>query len=464
MTFNSPEFAVFLPIVLLGYFLISARHWRGRKAWLLVASYAFYMSWNPGFVILLLITTLADFVLARQIERTRDPAGRRALLLLSIGTNLGMLGFFKYGAFVFANTAWLLRPLLGDRTAVFDVVLPIGISFYTFESLSYTIDVYRGRIAACRSLLDFSLFLAFFPHLVAGPIVRPATFLPQLDAPPRMREAAVEDALARIVIGLVKKVLLADLLGEYVDRVFDVPSAYAGTNVLLAIYAYAFQIYYDFAGYTDIALGVAGLFGLVLPENFDRPYLAESPRDFWRRWHISLSTWLRDYLYVPLGGDRISPRRTAWNLFVTMVLGGLWHGAAWHFVAWGAYHGGLLAGERALHDRGVPWLPATVTGRRLITFHLVCLGWVLFRAPDIAGAANVLRNLWGWGFVSSRLATQTAILVAVAAALHAGLPARDARAAWVRIPPWAQGAAYAAVFGAMLLLAPASARFIYFQF
>jgi D-alanyl-lipoteichoic acid acyltransferase DltB (MBOAT superfamily) len=464
MAFNSSEFAVFLPIVLLGYFLISARRWRGRKAWLLVASYAFYMSWNPAFVVLLLITTLADFILARRIERATSPTGRRALLCLSVGANLGMLGFFKYGAFVFANTAWLLRPVLGEATAVFDVVLPIGISFYTFESLSYTIDVYRGRIAACRSLLDFSLFLAFFPHLVAGPIVRPAAFLPQLAAPPRMRGTAVEDALARITIGLIKKVLLADLLGEYVDHVFEIPGAYAGTNVLLAIYAYAFQIYYDFAGYTDIALGVAGLFGLTLPENFDRPYLAESPRDFWRRWHISLSTWLRDYLYVPLGGSRISSRRTYWNLMVTMVLGGLWHGAAWHFVAWGAYHGGLLAGERALRDRGTSWMPSTVTGRRLLTFHVVCLGWVLFRAPDVAGAVTVLRSLVGWGFVSSRLTTQTAILVAVAAGLHVGLPARDARAAWVRMPAWVQGAAYAGAFAAMLLLAPANARFIYFQF
>jgi D-alanyl-lipoteichoic acid acyltransferase DltB (MBOAT superfamily) len=466
MLFNSLEFLVFLVLVLVGYFLCIPRGWwRARKAFLVVASYLFYMNWNPYFGLLLLASTLVDFFLAQRIERTQGLRGRRALLAVSVIVNLGVLGFFKYGNFVATTVTGLLHPLVGDvEPPLADLVLPVGISFYTFESLSYSIDVFRG-MPAYRSLLDFALFLSFFPHLVAGPIVRPRAFLPQLATPPSIRAAAVEDALVRIACGLVKKVAFADTLGTYVDVVFAHPGFWGGPNLLLAIYAYAFQIYFDFSGYTDIALGLAGLFGLKLPENFDRPYLAAGPREFWQRWHISLSTWLRDYLYISLGGSRISPARTTVNLMVTMVLGGLWHGAAWTFVVWGAYHGVLLVIERLVAGTTERPRGALATAlRRVLTFHLVCAGWVLFRAPTLADAWSVFGGLATWRFELSRAASLALVFLVVAAALHVLPTAARFRQTTVRLPPWAQGVAYGAVAVLLFLFSPASERFIYFQF
>ncbi len=465
MLFNSLEFAVFLLLVLLGYCAIPRRWWRGRKAFLVVASYLFYMNWNPFFGLLLLTSTLLDFFLARAIERTEPRARRKALLAISVIVNLGILGFFKYGNFVVANGMRLLGPWVnGVDPPLLDIVLPVGISFYTFESLSYSIDVFRG-MPAYRSLLDFSLFLSFFPHLVAGPIVRPRAFLSQLAAPPVVTGPGVETALARIATGFVKKVVFADTLGTYVDIVWSAPFGYGAGNHLLAIYGYAFQIYFDFSGYTDIALGLAGLFGLRLPENFDRPYLAESPREFWQRWHISLSTWLRDYLYISLGGNRVSPARGYVNLMVTMLLGGLWHGAAWNFVLWGGYHGALLAGQRALFG-DQPWRAGAVRAwlRRAVTFHLVCAGWILFRLGKLEDVWAVVRGLGHWGFVPSRAAGEAMVAVVLAFGLHGIARAPQARAAWTRLPAWTQGIGYAAVAGLVFLFSPASERFIYFQF
>ncbi len=463
MLFNSSEFAVFILVVLLVYHgLLPRGAWRARKIFLTIASYAFYMSWNPAFGVLLLGSTLLDFAAGRWIERTTHPVARRALVGVSIAFNLGMLGFFKYGGFVAANVHDLLR-LQGDPPLL-DVILPVGISFYTFESLSYTIDVYRGQ-KACRSLLDFSLFLSFFPHLVAGPIVRPRAFLPQLTRQPEIAGSAVELGLARIAQGFVKKLVLADTLGQYVDAIWYTPGAYPVGNVLLAIYAYAFQIYFDFSGYTDIALGLSELFGLHLPENFARPYWSTSPREFWQRWHISLSTWLRDYLYVSLGGNRRGSVRTYVNLILTMLLGGLWHGAAWSFVLWGAYHGVLLAVHRALGARETAargmagtWLA------RIATFHMVCLGWVLFRAPSLAEAGQLLSGLVRPGFYGWRQASEAIAVVAVGLLLHCLPPADRVRRRFVELPPWAQGAAYAVLAVATFLLAPAGEGFIYFQF
>jgi D-alanyl-lipoteichoic acid acyltransferase DltB (MBOAT superfamily) len=434
-----------------------------QKVFLLVASYVFYASWSPRFALLLLGSTLIDFVVARAIERAGTAAGRRGLLAASLGFNLGVLGFFKYGAFVAANVSpWFFA---GDPPLL-DVILPIGISFYTFESLSYTLDVYRGAPAS-RSLLDFALFLSFFPHLVAGPIIRPREMLPQLEARPTIVGSELEVSIARIAQGFLKKLILADALGSYVDQVWSSPGIYPGGNVLLAFYAYAFQIYFDFSGYTDIAIGTAGLFGIRFPENFARPYLARDLRDFWRRWHISLSTWLRDYLYISLGGNRSGRARTYANLFLTMVLGGLWHGAAWNFVAWGAYHGAVLSIQRALDGRpkdpGADTPPRAVLAR-IGTFHLVCFGWLLFRAPSYAAFTSLCGGVLRPGFASSRTSTDALLLVAIGIALHLAPDAEALRRRFTALPPIAQGLAYAAAAIVAFLFTPGSERFIYFQF
>ena len=468
MSFNSSEFAIFLLVVVAAYHgLLRARSWRVRKAFLVVASYLFYLSWSPFFGLLLLGSTLVDFVVALRIESAATRGRRRTLLALSLGFNLGLLGFFKYGGFVAANTyPWFFA---GDPPLL-DLVLPIGISFYTFESLSYTIDVYRGSRAS-RSLLDFSLFLSFFPHLVAGPIIRPRQLLPQLEVEPKVVGSEVEVCLARIAQGFLKKLILADGLGLYVDDVWHSAGGYPAGNVLLAFYAYAFQIYFDFSGYTDIAIGVAGLFGIRFPENFARPYLASDVGDFWRRWHITLSTWLRDYLYIPLGGNRRGRTRTYVNLLVTMLLGGLWHGAAWNFVAWGAYHGALLAIHRVRSERAA--FPAEHAGpetrvrtfvARFTTFHLVCLGWLVFRATSWSDFERVLGGLLRPGFVDSRHATEALALVAIGLTLHLAPDAARARRAFAGLPPAVQGLVYAAVCVAAFLFAPGGERFIYFQF
>jgi len=467
MLFNSLEFVVFLVIVLAVYGLtLPADWWRARKAFLIVASYLFYMSWSPPFGLLLLTSTLLDFHLAQWIERAAEQRRRRRLLAISVVVNLGILGVFKYGNFFLGSAAALLRPVLGDATVpVLDVVLPVGISFYTFESLSYAIDVYRG-MPSYESLLDFALFLSFFPHLVAGPIVRPRDFLPQLATPPVVDGARIERALARIAVGYGKKILFADVLAGYVEAVFaHGPEAPTGLNVLLGVYAYAFQIYFDFSGYTDIALGVSQLFGLRLPENFDRPYLAASPREFWQRWHISLSTWLRDYLYVSLGGNRVSRWRTYLNLFATMVLGGLWHGASWTFVLWGALHGALLALHRRISEAGPGVAPRSPLWlRRLVTFHLVCLAWIFFRAPTLAAAGSLFTRMLSPGFLWTPDSARTLFLVAVALLLHRAPPAARVREAFVRLQPDVQGVCYAGLVILLFVVAPATTRFIYFQF
>jgi D-alanyl-lipoteichoic acid acyltransferase DltB (MBOAT superfamily) len=461
MVFNSLEGLLFILLSLGLYHAIPARWWRGRKLFLVGASYCFYMSWSPAYGVLLAGCTVAVFLLGLALDRASDRRSRRTIVTLGVSLSLGVLGWFKYGEFlrdsVVRAFGWPLPPPL-------DVLLPIGISFYTFESLSYLVDVYRGERAS-RKPLDFALFLSFYPHLVAGPIVRPHDFLPQLRASPALTAPAIELAFARIAQGMLKKVLVADTLALYVDAVWREPDLWPAGNVVLAMYAYAFQIYFDFSGYTDIALGLAQLFGLWLPENFDRPYLARNPREFWQRWHISLSTWLRDYLYVPLGGNRGSRVATYRNLLLTMLLGGLWHGAAWGFVAWGAYHGVLLAVHRALGGgRSAAAGGARAWLARAGTFHLVCLGWVLFRAPTMDALWAMAEGLGRPGMIWVRDGTAAAVLVALAAAMHAAPSAPWLRARFVALPPWVQGLAYAATTAAIFLFAPASAPFIYFQF
>jgi D-alanyl-lipoteichoic acid acyltransferase DltB (MBOAT superfamily) len=462
VNFNSPQFLVFLPVTL-GVFLALRRRPGWRDAWLLLASYVFYMSWNWKYAGLIAASTLLDYLLALAMARAAAPTARRALLIVSLIGNLGVLGLFKYHNFFVdtfaaatgADADWLHHRLL----------LPVGISFYTFQTLSYTIDVYRRRIPAERNLVKFALFVTFFPQLVAGPIVRAADFLPQLRREPVVSESRFNSGLALIFQGLFKKVVVADLLaGLAVDAVFADPSAFSSADLMLALYGYAFQIYCDFSGYSDIAIGTARLFGYDLCVNFNRPYLAADVREFWSRWHISLSTWLRDYLYIPLGGNRAGAWRTRFNLLVTMMLGGLWHGAAMNFVLWGLYHGLLLMLHRGGRPAGqlASW---QIWRGRVVTFHLVLGGWLLFRAQGVDQLAQYLRGLAAFD-LSTRLPPLYLGVLATAAGMHlvpvgALSRLRDRLAA---APAPLQAAVYTAMLLMLCSAAMSTPSFIYFQF
>jgi alginate O-acetyltransferase complex protein AlgI len=365
--------------------------WREHGAvrrWLFIGfSVWFYWRSSGEFVALLLGTTVVDYWLARAIGATESTAKKRLYLALSLGSNLGVLGWFKYANFALGSWA----TLSGRAFEPLDIVLPVGISFYTFQSLSYTMDVYRGEIVALKRYRDFLFFASFFPQLVAGPIVRAKHFLPQMEADLHPSGAERSLAVRLILGGLLKKIVVADYIAvNFVDRIFDAPLLHTGSECLLAAYGYAIQIYCDFSGYSDMAIGIALLLGFRLPVNFDRPYAAATLTDFWRRWHISLSSWLRDYLYIALGGSRKGSLRTYVNLALTMLLGGLWHGASWKFVLWGGVHGAWLALEKLLG------LPQRVAGSRwksalswLVTFHLVVALWVPFRAKTLQIALDL---------------------------------------------------------------------------
>src|SRR3954454_23014989 len=359
------------------------RHQRVWRAWILLASYVFYAWWDWRFVFLLAASTVVNHVLAVAIDRSHGIGRRKSFLALAIAFDLGLLAYFKYANFFLSSadnllgTAWIAH-----------VVLPVGVSFYTFMAISYVVDTYRGELVPA-SFFRFAVFQAFFPHLVAGPIVRASELLPQLETPRDPRRVDTSRAFFLIVSGLFLKVVIANHLATHiVDDVFAAPNRHSSLEVLVGIYGYAVEIFADFCGYTNIAIGVALLLGFEFPQNFSSPYSAVSLQDFWRRWHMTLSRWLRDYLYIPLGGNRKGRLTTYRNLMLTMLLGGLWHGAAWTFVVWGALHGGGLAWERFLRDRraarGRP--EPTGAGRRiagrLLTFHFVFLGWIFFRADS----------------------------------------------------------------------------------
>src|SRR3954467_4025874 len=351
MLFNSLTFVVFFALVLAAYWTM--RSWEARKNLVLVASYIFYGAWNPPFAALLFATTALDFYLGRQMGKKMEPRERRVWLVISVAVNLSMLGFFKYGNFLLENFQWVLaRGGIQYKPPHLDVFLPIGISFYTFHSLSYTLDIFRGVMRATRSLRDFTLAVSFFPQLVAGPIVRAGDFLPQLEAPPKPQKGRFLWGLLLMTLGLFEKVVLADtLLAGSADRVFGYKGPLMMVDSWTGVLAFAGQIFCDFAGYSTCAIGAALCLGFHLKDNFRFPYAAIGFSDFWRRWHISLSTFLRDYLYIPLGGNQVRPVRAGTNLVIVMFLGGLWHGAAWTFVVWGLLHGSYLVIERVL--RGV---------------------------------------------------------------------------------------------------------------
>ena len=409
MLFDTPVYFVFL-------FLVVSVYWRlpfGRQnLFLLGCSYFFYGWWDWRFLLLMAGSTVADYFFSLQIARTEAPSRRRAFLVVSLLMNFGFLGFFKYFNFFVESFTPLAAALgLGDKPGlILRIVLPAGISFYTFQAVAYIVDVYSKRLEPARSLVDYALFISLFPHLVAGPIQRPSHLLPQVQAPRTMAPGQVFDGLMLIVTGLFRKCVIADNCALLANAAFGGQLGEPGLAVLLlGTYAFAVQIYGDFSGYSDIARGSAQLMGFHFMVNFRQPYLATSLSDFWRRWHVSLSTWLRDYLYIPLGGSRDGERRTYRNLAATMILGGLWHGANWTFVAWGALHGAGLALERALGLKapagappspGAP-LPCGAWGRwarRALVFHLVCAAWVLFRAGSLQDALEMLGGAGAWNW------------------------------------------------------------------
>lgn len=400
MLFNSLDFLVFFPVVVAAYFLLPDRF---RWVLLLLASYFFYMYWNPRYAILILLSTIIDFVVAIQMGRAERLSLRRMWLFVSLAGNLGLLFAFKYFGFFSANLDRLLETFaMSQRMPALDVLLPVGISFYTFQTLSYTIDVYRGDREATRHFGMFALYVSFFPQLVAGPIERSTRLLPQFFEKHAFDAARVRSGLLLMGWGFFKKLVIADRLSIYVAEVYNGDTEYTGLTILVATYAFTIQIFCDFSGYSDIAIGAARVMGFDLMRNFDRPYYSRSIAEHWRRWHISLSTWMRDYIYIPLGGSRVATGRLHANLMITFIVSGLWHGANWTFIIWGALHGGYIVVSmmtQDLRDRvaGVFGLSAKSKLRHvmqiLITFHLIVFAFIIFRADNIGHAIDLMRRM-----------------------------------------------------------------------
>ena len=400
MLFNSLAFAIFLPIVFFLYWALPNKY---RPFWILITSYYFYMSWNVKYVVLILFTTVVSYGCAICMQRWKKK--KTVLLWSTLIASLGVLFFFKYFNFFSLSAASLLgRFAIPLHPITLSLMLPVGISFYTFQTLSYVIDVYRGDVEPEKNFLTYAAFISFFPQLVAGPIERTSNLLPQIKGEHRFDREKATYGLLLMAWGFFKKLVVADNLAVYADQIFDDVHYYGGFSMLLAALFFTFQIYCDFSGYSDIAIGCARLFDINLMTNFKSPYFALSIKDFWSRWHISLSTWFRDYVYIPLGGNRVSKMRNAFNLLVTFLVSGLWHGAAWHFVVWGGLHGVLQVAEnwlpfmrkltaRAKEDlrsaRGpIVWLC------RAVTFVIAMLAWVFFRAGSVSDACYVLLHMW----------------------------------------------------------------------
>lgn len=469
MLFPTIQFALFFVVVLTANWLLLP-HRRQWKWFMLAASYFFYGAWDWRFVFLIVGSTLFNQAMAEWMSRADDQRSRRTAVTVAVAGNLAVLGWFKYYGFFVSSLINLFRPLGIDLPLpLLEITLPVGISFFTFQALSYVIDIYRGKERPAP-LLDFAVYLAFFPQLVAGPIVRSSEFMPQIDTRKDPRRVDAARAFGLIAGGLFKKVVVANTLaGAIVDPVFASPTQFSALEVLVAVYGYAVQIYADFSGYTDIAIGVALLMGFRFPDNFNSPYAALSIQDFWRRWHMTLSRWLRDYLYIPLGGNRVSRAMTYRNLALTMVLGGLWHGAAWTFVIWGAFHGLLLAWERwrtenMEYERADT--PASRAVRRLVTFHLVCLGWVLFRADSMSRVGEILGRLFDWGPAPAVTPTVLALIAGGIAVQYVPADWRlRLQAGFSRLRPVAMTAALAAFLLVLDGFGPEGvAPFIYFQF
>jgi len=477
MLFNSLTFLAFAALFFPIYFIL---HGRARLWFTLLASYLFYGWWDWRFLGLLGFSTTVDYTLGRLLEFERDPQRRRALLIVSIVVNLGILGFFKYFNF-FAGSLIEVSHYFGATPSwvTLNIILPVGVSFYTFQSLSYTIDVYRGVCPSERSLLKLATFVALFPQLVAGPIVRAVHLLPQMKTDHRFDWDRTFQGLELIVWGFFLKLVLADTIGHQLaeDGSFGTPERFGAAGHLLAATMFAFQIYGDFAGYSAIAIGLGRIMGFDLGVNFRRPYLSASFSEFWQRWHISLSSWVRDYLYIPLGGNRHGPLLTFRNLMITMFLGGLWHGAAWTFVIWGLLHGLYLVIWRLggnLAER-VAWLNAAAAERIarvplvLAVFALTTLAWIFFRAPSLGNAAEIVRRIVTWDqtalITTDRIGLAKCLLaIVVVMVIDIAAEFRPVQASYERRPLWRATAMAMMLWMTALLGVFSGAEFIYFQF
>jgi D-alanyl-lipoteichoic acid acyltransferase DltB (MBOAT superfamily) len=463
--FPTVEFAIFFPIVLIISWALMSRQplW---KPFIVVASYVFYAAADPRFCLLLAAITLVSQLASVGIHRTEDERLRKWICAGGVAFDLGVLAVFKYYGFFVTDVSDALDTVgLGMPLPLATIALPVGVSFFSFQAITYVVDTKR-RQTEPANLLDAAIYLSFFPHLVAGPIVRASEFLPQLRAPRNPDRVAVSAGLTLVALGLIKKVMIADYLArELVDPVFAVPQAYSAPDAILAAYGYAAQIFCDFSGYTDMAIGLALLMGFVFPQNFNSPYRATGFRDFWRRWHMTLSRFLRDYLYIPLGGNRKGRVRTYFNLMATMVLGGLWHGAAWNFVAWGAYQGTGLSAEHAVKGRLGRIFPGWL--RWFVTFNLIVIGWILFRSTDLSLFGDYMAAL-----VRSGPATLYSVPVVGAIVLVIGLqllperPMEGIELRLGRLRPLFMGVALALVVLVVGATVPSQGvpPFIYFRF
>jgi D-alanyl-lipoteichoic acid acyltransferase DltB (MBOAT superfamily) len=473
MLFPTVEYALFFLAVLSIAWSVYRLPW-AHKSFLLLASHTFYGFWNWTFLPLLIGISVFAGIVAKLIQLSTSPGARKAWLIVGVTVCLGVLGYFKYTSFLLTNWfAFWGRFAPSPRIPISSPLLPLGISFFVFHAISLLADCYRGKVTEPVRLGDALLYIAFFPQLIAGPILRASLFLPQLASRRHPEGIRVNRAFLLILSGLFKKVVISNMLAtRLVEPVFSVPRSFGAGDTLLAIYGYAAQIYCDFSGYTDIAIGCALLLGFRLPRNFNAPYKATNPQDFWRRWHISLSRWMRDYLYFPLGGSRKGFLRTGFNLMLTMLLGGLWHGASWTFVAWGGLHGLLLVAYRmwsrsawreliAIHN-----LTAARWIARILLFHTVCAGWVFFRAPSFEIAFDVFKRLAVPG--AATLASAPVCIVLLLGLAGQYMPSRWGNAFEVELGRWpalARGAALAVAVALIEILGPTGvAPFIYFQF
>jgi alginate O-acetyltransferase complex protein AlgI len=474
MLFNSYTFIFFFALVLVIYYLPVA--WCARKTFLLLASYCFYAVWNPPFVVLLWISTLVDWFIAKALKRSDRQAIRRALVTVSLGVNLGLLGFFKYAGFLLDNFNTVIN-MIGWEVHFLpaSIILPIGISFYTFQTLSYTLDIYFRKAQPWHSFLDYALYVTFFPQLVAGPIVRAVYFLPQCKVPKRVLGNELGWGLTLILIGLFEKIVVADgLLAPVVENVYNVSKPPDFVSAWIGTIAFAGQIFCDFAGYSTCAIGVAACLGFRLPRNFRFPYAAVGFSDFWRRWHISLSTWLRDYLYIPLGGNRKGLPRTYINIMITMLLGGLWHGASWTFVIWGALHGVYLVGERVikkvLPDSAILQIKPIKFILAMLTFTLVCITWVFFRAETFDQAFELVGAMFGHtqqesiSLLSNLAVIKVVGITTILLGLHWMMRETTLEDLAAKCPWWVRSIIIAAMLVGIVTLSGEDRAFVYFQF
>ena len=471
MPFNTYTFVVFFIIVLAFYY--SLTNWQHQKGLLLISNYIFYSAWNPAFVLLLIFSTIVDWILAKKIEAADNNNLRRFFLIASLVINIGLLGYFKYGEFLLNSSIFLFSTVgIEFQPLKLAIILHVGISFYTFQTLSYTLDVYRRKIATESSLLNYALYVSFFPQLVAGPIVRAREFLPQCEKPKWASTDQFGWGMGLLLIGLFMKIIMADtIFAPVVDQIYSYPELAGRIETWTAIFAFSGQIFCDFAGYSTCAIGIALCFGFILPDNFKSPYAAIGFREFWNRWHISLSSWLRDYLYFSLGGNRKSLIRTNVNIMLTMLVGGLWHGASWLFVIWGGLHGLYLVIEhliRRLFIRQDGISPVTRISIILFTYLVCSITWIFFRAGDLDTARTLFNNLFT--NKTTQILTDNNIKVALTASFallcwHILNRNRTLEHAFTKMPIFLRSMVFLTLALCIFLFGYGNDRaFIYFQF